>query len=135
VKGTLESIGLLLLRLGMGALLLIGHGWPKLMHYQQRSGSFADPIGLGPAASFALVVFAEVFCAALVMLGLLTRLAAVPIVIFLGVAFFIHHAHDPWAQRELALLYLLPFLTLVFTGAGRFSLDAGWAPWRRKGGA
>jgi putative oxidoreductase len=80
------------------------------------------------------VVFAEVFCAALVMLGLLTRLAAVPIVIFLGVAFFIQHAHDPWPQRELALLYLLPFLALIGTGAGRFSLDAGWAPWRRKGG-
>ena len=34
------------------------------------------------------------------------------------------HADDPWAKKEFALMYLLPFLALLFTGAGRFSLDA-----------
>lgn len=123
MKGTVDSIGLLLLRVGAGLLLLFGHGWAKLMHYQARSATFSDPIGLGPAASFALVVFAEVLCSALVVLGLLTRFAAIPIVVFLSVAFFIQHAHDPWPRRELALLYLVPFLALIFTGAGRYSLD------------
>ena len=47
-----------------------------------------------------------------------------PIVIFGLVAVFVQHAADPFGKKELALLYLVPALTLLFTGAGRFSLDA-----------
>jgi putative oxidoreductase len=118
------SLGLLVLRLGMGGLLFFGHGLPKLARFGERLGSFADPIGLGPQASFLLVLFAEVACAWLVMLGLFTRLAAVPILLFTLVAAFVQHAADPWARREVALLFGVPALALVLTGPGRWSLDA-----------
>lgn len=118
-----QSLGLLILRLGAGGLLLYGHGWGKLAHYAERAPQFADPIGLGPVASFTLVVFAEALCSLFVILGLATRLAAIPVIIFLLVAFFIQHAADPFAKKELALAYLVPFLTLLLTGGGRFSLD------------
>lgn len=65
-----------------------------------RASGFSDPIGLGPVPSFWLVVFAEVFCAGLVVVGLLTRLSVLPILGFLTVAGFIQHAHDPWPRRE-----------------------------------
>ena len=128
-----NSIGLLVLRLGAGGLLLCGHGWGKLMSAGAKAPAFADPIGLGPVPSFWLVVFAEVFCTSLVMVGFLTRLSAVPILVFLSVAGFIHHAHDPWPRRELAFVFAVPFLALLMTGPGRFSLDALWkprGPWR-----
>lgn len=131
-----SSIGLLMLRLGAGGLLLGGHGWGKLMNAAARAHSFADPIGLGPERSFWLVVSAEVLCAAFVMLGFLTRVSSVPLVVFFSVAGFIQHAHDPWPRRELAFIYGVPFLALVFLGGGRFSLDAvlgtRW-PWGRGG--
>jgi putative oxidoreductase len=127
-----RSIGLLVLRLGAGGLLLYGHGWGKLMDASARAQSFADPIGLGPVLSFWLVVLAEVLCSGLVMLGFLTRLSSVPPVIFFAVAGFIQHAHDPWGKRELAFIYGVPFLALLFLGGGQFSLDAAlgtrW-PW------
>ena len=88
-QDSLGSIGLLILRLGAGGLLLYGHGWGKLMDAAARSHSFANPIGLGPERSFWLVVFAEVFYSAFVMLGFLTRLSCVPLVIFFTVAGFI----------------------------------------------
>jgi putative oxidoreductase len=122
------SLGLLVLRLGAGGLLFGAHGWSKLMNIAERAPKFADPIGLGPSMSFGLVVFAEVLCTAFVMVGLLTRLSTVPILIFLGVAAFIQHANDPWLRRELPLLFAVPFLALLFTGAGRFSLDAIMKP-------
>lgn len=132
------SIGLLVLRLGAGGLLLGGHGWGKLMSAGARASGFADPIGLGPVWSFWLVVFAEVFCAGLVMVGLLTRLSTLPILVFLAVAGFIQHAHDPWPKRELAFVFAVPFLALLLAGAGRFSLDAmvkpRW-PWSGKHGS
>jgi len=128
MKGTqqdvITSLGLLVLRLGAGGLLFGAHGWAKLMNIAERAPKFSDPIGLGPQASFGLVVFAEVLCTGSVMVGLLTRISTVPILIFLGVAAFIQHAHDPWMKRELPLLFAVPFLALLFTGAGRFSLDA-----------
>ena len=118
------SIGLLVLRLVSGGMLVYGHGWGKLMHAGERAASFANPIGLGPVASFWLVVFAEVPCAILVMAGLLTRLATVPLIVFMCVAGFIHHAQDPFPRRELPFLYGAAFVTLFAAGPGRYSLDA-----------
>jgi putative oxidoreductase len=134
VKDRLPSLGLLILRLATGALLIYGHGWPKLMSYQERSARFSDPIGLGPAASFALVVFAETLCALLVMLGLFTRVSAVPLVLFFAVAAFIQHAADPFPRRELPMLFGAAYLALILTGPGRFSLDALRFNRGRKGG-
>jgi putative oxidoreductase len=135
------SIGLLILRLGIGGYLAT-HGWGKLqMVLAGDLDQFGDPIGLGPSTSLLLVTFAEFGCALLLVVGLATRLAAVPIVIAMAVAAFVAHAADPWtagrgyelymagtakswASKEPALLYLVSFLALVFTGAGRYSLDA-----------
>jgi len=133
MDSTFGALGILVLRLGAGGLLLFGHGLPKLLHFGARAGNFPDPLHVGSTASLALVVFAEVFCAPLVMLGLLTRLAVVPILIFLLVALLVQHAHDPWGDQEFVLLYLLPFLVLLCTGPGRFGLDSrlGIRWWRR----
>lgn len=136
-KDRWNSLGLLVLRVGVGWLLIYGHGWSKLMHFSQRAATFADPIGLGSQLGFTLVVFAEVFCSAAIILGLLTRLATIPQIIFFCVAAFVQHGHDPWSKRELPVLFLVPVVTLLITGAGRYSLDA-WivAAWkRRRGGA
>ena len=135
LRDTLRSLGLLTLRLGAGGLLLYGHGLPKVMHFSERAAGFADPIGVGPGAGLALVVFAEVFCSLFVMLGLATRLAAIPPVIFFLIAALIHHAADPWAKKELALVYLVAFLTLILTGGGRYSLDALFGRRRYRRGA
>lgn len=123
INETIPSIGLLVLRLGTGGVLLYGHGLGKFMNFSKGAASFADPIGLGPVASFALMVFAEFFCSIAIMLGLATRLAAIPIVIFTLVAVFVQHAADPFGKKELGLLYMVPALTLMATGAGRFSID------------
>jgi putative oxidoreductase len=118
------SLGLLILRIGPAALLFYGHGLGKVTRFGERLHRFSDPIGLGPEVSFVLVVIAEVVCAALVALGLWTRLAAMPIVIFAIVAVFFQHWGDPFPKKELPLLYGMIALTLAFTGPGTFSLDA-----------
>ena len=116
------------MRLGAGGMLLYGHGWGKLMHFSERAATFADPLGVGHARSLVLAIFAEVVCSLCVMLGFGTRFAAVPIVFMLGVIAFQVKAGTPFGERELALVYALPFLLLVFTGAGRFALDAKFEP-------
>lgn len=117
------SIALLVLRVGVGSVMMVQHGLDKLKNYGVRSGKFADPFGLGPTASYSLVVFAEFFCAAFIILGLFTRLAAIPLIIAMGVALFIAHKGQFFGQGESAGVYLLCFLTLLLTGPGRFSID------------
>lgn len=118
------SLAVLVLRLGAGGMLLVTHGWGKLMNAAARAPGFPDPIGLGPVASFWLVVFAEVLCAGFVMVGLLTRYSVVPLLGFSAVAGFVQHASDPWPKRELPFLYGVAFLAVLLAGPGRFSLDA-----------
>ncbi|MDF2375409.1 MAG: DoxX family protein [Verrucomicrobiales bacterium] len=120
----LSSLGILILRLFTGGCMLFAHGWGKLTKFGELSGKFADPIGLGSAPSLALAVFAEVFCAIAIMLGLFTRAAAIPLLITMLVAAFVVHDADPFQKKEFALLYAAPFLMLILTGAGSFSVDA-----------
>lgn len=115
--------GLLVLRVGVAALMLFGHGWGKLSSFSERADSFADPLGVGPTMSLGLTVFAEFFCSALIGFGLFTRLAAVPLVINMAVAAFVIHADDLWGKKELAVIYLLIYLALLLCGPGRISLD------------
>jgi putative oxidoreductase len=122
--GLSANLGLLFLRVGVGSLMLVFHGWGKLVNFDARSQTFSDPLGVGSLTSLSLAVFAEVFCAAALIVGFKTRLVAVPLLITMLVAAFIVHANDPWAKQEFALMYALPFLAFMFTGGGRFSVDA-----------
>ncbi len=135
------SFGLLILRLGMGGLML-PHGWGKVQMLVAREfDQMGDPIGIGSVASLVLVTTAEFLGALLVVLGLATRFGAALVVVAMSVAAFVAHAADPWTMeqafklfmsgetkmplsKEPALLYLVPFLALVFTGAGAISIDA-----------
>ncbi len=116
------NLGLLLLRVTIGCMMLV-HGLPKLMSLLSGTIEFADPLGLGPQLSLFLAVGAEVGCSLLLIFGLFTRLATLPLIITMGVAITIIHGADPYSKKEMALLYLLPYLTLLLTGAGQFSLD------------
>lgn len=114
----------LLLRLSFGSLMLLQHGLPKLEKlFWGDPTQFADPLGLGPAPSLALVVFAEFLCSILLMLGLFTRLAVVPLLIAMIVVVIIVKGPDPLAEKELGLLYLAAFLALLVGGGGYYSLD------------
>ena len=104
-------------------MMALSHGWGKLAGYAERSATFADPLGVGSATSLSLAIFAEVFCAIAVMLGLFTRLAVIPLIITMAVAGLVVHANDPWPKPEMALLYMTAFLTLLFTGPGKLSVD------------
>lgn len=118
-----RDIGLLVCRVVFGGLMLLQHGYSKLTGFSEKAGSFPDPIGVGSEMSLAMAVSAEFFCAALVVVGLATRIAAIPLIITMAVAAFYIHGADPLADKELALLYGTAFLTLLLSGPGRLSLD------------
>jgi putative oxidoreductase len=116
---------LLVLRVGIASLMLT-HGLPKLLSLTSGEPvAFLSVWGMSPALSLSLVVFAEVFCSLLVLFGLATRVAVVPLIITMLVAVFSIHAADPFSQQELGVLYLLVYTGLLLGGSGRYSVD-GW---------
>lgn len=118
-----NDFGLLLLRLA-GAGLLLTHGIPKLLRYfGEEPIQFGNPIGIGAGPSHFLVMFAEVFCAALVLIGFKTRWATIPVVIAMLVAALIHHAADPIGAKEKNLLFAAIFISIFLLGPGKYSLD------------
>lgn len=134
MKQTLRDVGLLLLRVGVSALMIYGHGWGKFMAFSEKAPSFPDPLGLGSShLSMALATGAEFGAAVFVLLGLFTRVAVLPLVFTMLVVAFVIHSSDPWAKKEFALLYAVPFLSLAFTGAGRFSIDGVIAAKKERG--
>lgn len=143
------AIGLLIARIGFGGLMMT-HGWGKLQMLLARDfESFGDPIGLGKPLSLSLATFAEFACALLVIVGLGTRLATIPLIITMAVAALVVHASDPLTageaarlffagetdfpkSKEPALLFLTAFAALLATGPGKLSLDAWlWGRVRR----
>ena len=131
LDNTLCNWGLLILRATTGLLLALGHGWDKLTNFSAYAAEFADPFGVGPSLSLALTVFAEFFCAIAVALGILARLAVLPIIIMFLTIVLIIHGNDTWDKQEFGLLYLLPFVVILLTGPGKYSLDNLILKWKR----
>ncbi len=99
------------------------HGWPKLIEMSSRMSTFPDPLGMGSHASYFCTVGAEFLASAMIVAGLCTRWAALGLTFTMGVVFFVMSNGDV-VDGELALLFGLTALPLVFSGAGRFSVDA-----------
>ncbi len=116
--------GLLILRLFAGLALAFGHGLGKI----PPSAGFVEAtaaLGFPLPEVFAWAAgLAEFVGGLLLVVGLLTRPAAVFVAFTMAVAAFGQHAADPFADKEMALLYGVIALTLLLSGAGRFSLDA-----------
>jgi putative oxidoreductase len=117
------NTAMLFLRLVVGGLLA-KHGYDKMVHFQEYSGQFMNFMGLGTKVSLSLAIFAEFFCSLLVIIGLFTRLACIPIIFLLCVALFKVHGGDVFGDGQPATLYLIGFVVLLFTGAGKVSVDS-----------
>ena len=128
----LAPLGPLLARVALGVVFFMhgsqklfgwfgGHGWAGTI------GFMHDKLGV-PVAFAALAIIAEFFGALGVLTGLLTRLAAFGIFCVMAVAVFqVHLANGFFADKhgfEYPMALGLIALSLVFTGAGRWSLDA-----------
>jgi putative oxidoreductase len=148
-----QDLGRLALRLS-GLLMAFGHGWGKVQSLVTGGGErLVEGVGaLGfpwPLVFAWAAALAEFAGGLLVALGLATRVAAAFAGFTMAVAaFMVHHAHghllanlglvpvdektrEGWGNPEMALLYLLIFVSVALAGPGRYSIDARLA--KRRG--
>ena len=116
------NISLLILRVTAG-VLMAHHGYQKLSNFSSIEQKFMEFMGLSKTISLELVVFAEFFCSLLLIAGLATRFALVPLIITMIVAVFQAHSGEIFGDGEMAFLYLAVYVTLLLKGAGKYSAD------------
>lgn len=121
-SATSFNIALLFLRVSAG-LLLMTHGYDKLVHFAEYQKTFMNFLGLGSALSLSLVIFSEFFCSIFLIIGLFSRLVTIPIIIGLSVAVFKAHNGDFSGKGELPSLFLACFIAILLVGPGRISID------------
>ena len=120
-KNLLTNIGLLFLR-GMISILMLTHGVAKLeMLLSGNAHLFLNPIGLGSTLSLILSIGAEFFCSIAILIGFKSRLLVLPLIFNMLVATFA--AGDSFHEKELAIVYLVVYISIALLGAGEFSLD------------
>jgi putative oxidoreductase len=143
LRRSYETPGLLILRALLGFLVGV-HGLQKLTTVGPEGFGHGLLAELGvpiPVVAGYVVTFAELVGGAFLILGLLTRLAALVLTIDLVVAIFLVKVNVgligmKGAGAELELAYIAGFLALLLMGPGRLSLDRaiGLEP-RRPGSA
>lgn len=111
-------------------------GWGKLHNLEQVVRFFAE-LGIpAPRVQAPLAAVTELVCGALVLAGLATRVAALPLVVVMAVALStaladrITDAGDLFGLAEWC--YVVMLVGLAVFGAGRVSLDALIAPRLRR---
>jgi putative oxidoreductase len=136
-RETTASLGIFVLRVLIGLMMFFGHGLGKLRHFATIKDKFpvADffPFShMSRQVSLGACIIGEVVAALCIIFGFATRPAAFVLGMTMVVAAFQIHGGAPWilesgvqAAKEPALLYLIPMIALIFSGAGAFSLDAG----------
>lgn len=130
------SFAFLPVRIGLG-LIMMGHGAQKLFAWFDGNGLaatasfFEKQLELAPGIVFAsLAGGTQLIAGLLVMLGLLTRFAALSLAITMLVAIVTVHPNAFFAQNggmEFPLMLLLACLSLVIGGGGRFAMDRRYA--------
>lgn len=122
IKNGSQDIGLLILRVGIGLMMIFPHGWGKMMGFSKNLDSFPDPLGIGSMMSFGGALFSEIICSLMLILGIKTRFFATPLLFTMLIAALVVHSNDPWMVKEKAALYGLVYLVLIISGGGKYSV-------------
>lgn len=117
------SFGLLLFRLCLGGLMIANHGWMKIVNLEVLKTQFYDFLGLGSQISLILAITVEILCSILLIFGLYTRVALIPLIVTMLVAIGTH-GWQIFGEAELGFLYLIGFVFLLIVGPGDNSIDA-----------
>ncbi len=112
----------LLLRFVFGTIM-IPHGWAKIVNFDKISPEFVSFLGMSPSISLSLAIFAEFGCSILLIIGLFTRLATIPLIITAYVIMSTVNNFDVIGNNDINLAIMGAFIAILILGPGKHSFD------------
>ena len=127
ILGKLRPVALLLGRLAVG-LVFMSTGWGKVHNLEKVTGFFTSLHIPAPHFHAVLVGYSELLCGTALVLGLLTRLATIPLVVSMIVAILTAKLPDLHGLFDLVgfdeFTYLVVLVMIAILGPGSIALDA-----------
>lgn len=122
-----RNFGLFFLRASGALFLLCVHGLPKLLNFNAQLLVIEDPFHMGGSLTLCMAIFAEVICPLLILVGVLVRLACLPILFLLLVALIVVHPEWSIDQAQFGWLLTIIFTSILIAGAGPLALNRRFA--------
>jgi putative oxidoreductase len=123
-----SDIGLLVLRLVTGGHLMFMtqdnvFSWGRMLEFRDILAQFGFP---WPLLCAILSVAGQFGAGLLLIMGLLTRFAGLVVAFNFIIAIWLVDSRQPYPAAFAALALVAAGLCLMFTGAGKWSLDHAW---------
>ncbi len=118
-----NNLAMLFFRVAVASELLIAHGLKKIGIGVVIAETVPNPLGLPEVLNQAFAIGANIGMPLFIVLGLLTRIAALPILAITLTGYFVVHFNDPILVKDIPFMYSVSFLLIAVTGAGKYSLD------------
>ena len=119
----LNNSALFFFRIAISCELIYAHGLKKIGIGTALAEVVPNPLGLPDVLNQAFATTANLVMPIFIILGLMTRIATLPILAVTLTGYFVLHFNDPALVKDVPLMYSLCFLLLCFVGAGKYSLD------------
>lgn len=124
LSSPLYNFALLFFRVAVATELIVVHGLKKIGIGVAVAEVIPNPLGFPEALNSFIAIAANVYLPVLVVLGLFTRLAALPALAVTATGYFIMHGHDSLIERDIPFMFSVALLTIVMLGGGKYSLDS-----------
>lgn len=123
LKNPSYNLAMLFFRTAVAVQLIAVHGLKKLGIGVENAETIPNPLGFPSALNDGIAIAANVYLPVLLIIGFLTRLAALPALAVTLTGYFIVHARDPLSVSDIPYMYSISLLLIVFLGSGRYSAD------------
>lgn len=126
--GSYRNIGILILRVGLGIMMML-HGYPKLFGGPEmwiQLGAETQSLGINFAPLFLgfMASVTEFFGGLFLILGLFFKPALVMLILVMSTAAASHiSAGDGFSEISHSIELAIVFISLLFIGSGKYSLD------------
>ena len=118
-----NNIALLLVRVVFAIELMLVHGLKKIDVNGRDAEVIPNPIGFPDWFNQAFATAAMLVFPFFILIGLFTRLAALPALAITLTGYFVVHAHDALAEKDGPFTYSIILFLIVVLGAGKYSID------------
>ena len=121
-KATL-GLGLLFFRFAVSAELTVVHGLKKIGWGVPEAEKVPNPLQFPELLNQSIGIAANLVCPLFIILGLFTRVAALPVLAVTLTGYFVQHWNDSLLDKDIPFMYSICFGLIIYYGAGTYSLD------------